>query len=415
MKYNEALKYIYSRELFGVKLGLKNITNLLENLGNPQNNFKSIHVAGTNGKGSTCAFISSVLQKQGYKVGVYTSPHLVDFRERIRINGKKIPKKDVAAILAKIKPFVKEHTFFEIVTALAFFYFSQEKVDFAVIEVGLGGRLDATNTIIPEVSVITNVDFDHLEHLGETIDDIAFEKAGIIKEGVDAVTSENCRGLKVIKKICKERGCRLYLARKETGKGLKMEMHGNFQKQNASLALKALEILRGKGHKISAEAVNSGMKSAKWPGRLEFIKKNLIFDCAHNPAGAKALANELKKFRKKGKNIYLVIGIMKDKDIKGICSQLAPLAKEIIITKAKVARAAMPEKIAKFIPNQKKVAVVGDVAEALEYARLKAGKDNLAVLSGSIFTVGEAFARIRPEPFNNKVDKRSVKEGKSNL
>ena len=392
MNYEEALKYIYSRELFGVKLGLRNITELMDSLGNPQTKFKSIHVAGTNGKGSVCSFLDSVLEKQGYKIGVYTSPHLVDFRERIKVNGKKIDKKSVASLLSKIKPFVKEHTFFEVVTAIAFLYFKQQSVDFALVEVGMGGRLDATNVINPELSVITNVALEHVGHLGDTIEKIAFEKSGIIKPGVGVVSSENGKGLKVIKNICKKRGCSLNIVKP---KKIKTSLHGDFQYQNVSLALKVIDIMKKKGYKISKEAVKGGLMTAKWPGRMEFVSENVVFDCAHNPAGAKALAKELKKMKK---DVYLVLGIMKDKDIKGLCNALEPVAKEIIITKPKITRAAMPGKIAKYI--RKRVLAIGNVADALEYAKIKAGKKGLVVLTGSIFTVGEAFSAVRPEPFN---------------
>jgi len=394
MDYNQALKYIYSRELFGIKLGLKNITELMNSLKNPQDKYKTIHVAGTNGKGSVCAFLSSILRKQGYKVGVFTSPHLVDFKERIKVNGKKISKPHLAKLLTKIKPLIKEHTFFEVVTALGFLYFAQQKVDFAIIEVGMGGRLDATNIITPKAALITNVSLEHMHHLGNTIEKIAFEKAGIIKPNIDVITSENGKGLKIIKKICKEKNSKLHIIKP---KKVKTSLEGNFQNQNASLALETVKIL-SKKYKISKKAISEGLSSAKWPGRMEFISKNIVFDCAHNPAGAKAVAVEIKKLKKKFKDVYLILGIMKDKDIKGICNALEPIAKEIIITKPKIPRAAMPGDIAKFI--KKKVVAVRNVEEALEYAKLKAGKKGLIVLTGSIFTIGDAFSAIRPEPFD---------------
>ncbi len=397
MQYDKALKYIYSRELFGIKLGLKNITELSNNLGNPQDKFKSIHVAGTNGKGSVCAIISSILQKQGYKVGVYTSPHLVDFRERIRVNGKNITKKQVSSLLSEIKPLIKKHTFFEVVTSLAFLYFKKEKVDFALIEVGMGGRLDATNIINPEVSVITNISLEHTQHLGDTIEKIAFEKAGIIKQHTTIITSDDCKGLKVIKKIAKQKKSKLY---KTKTKKIKSSLKGAFQYQNASLALKVIEVLNTKykntKYKINKKAITSGLKSAKWPGRFEHVAKNIIFDCAHNPKGAKTLRNEIKKLN--CKNVYIILGIMKDKDINHICRYLEPVAKEIIITKPRIERAAMPKNIAKFV--HKKTIIIKNVNDALEYAKIKAKKNDLILLTGSIFTVGEAFSFIRPEPFN---------------
>ena len=389
MQYNQVLKYIYSRELFGIKLGLKNITELMDSLNNPQDNYKSIHIAGTNGKGSTCAFLSSILQAQGYKVGVYTSPHLVDFRERIKINNKMISKTEVTKLLTKIKPLIKDHTFFEVVTAISFLYFKQKKVDFAIFEVGMGGRLDATNIINPEISVITNISLEHTDHLGSTINKIAFEKAGIIKKNIPLVVSKDCKGLKVIKKIAKKRKSKIYLVKT---KKIKTSLKGSFQNKNASIALEVIKILKKK-YKIRDKSIKSGLNSTKWPGRFEFISKNLIFDCAHNPEGAKILAKELKNY----KNVYIILGIMKDKDIKHIVKALEKVAKEIIVTRPHISRAAMPDSITRFI--HKKVTVINNINDALEYAKLKAGKKALVVLTGSIFTVGEAFDKLNKDPF----------------
>ncbi len=398
MNYNQAIRYIYSREKFGIKLGLKNITRLMNFLKNPQKHFKSIHVAGTNGKGSVCAFIYSILQKQGYKVGIYTSPHLIDFRERIMINGKKINKKKVTTLLTKIKPFIKEHTFFEVVTALAFLYFKQQKVDFAIVEVGMGGRLDATNIIKPEISIITNISLEHTKYLGKTTKKITYEKAGIIKQGIDVITLKNNKGLNIIKKTCKKRQSKLHIIKI---KKIKSSLDGDFQYQNVSLALKTINLLRKKGYKINQDAIKKGLRSTKWPGRMQFISKNILFDCAHNPTAAKTLSKEIRKLKKKlnYKNIYLILGIMKDKNVKLFCKNITPITKEIIITKPKISRSADPKVIAKYI--KKKVTIISNVCEALEYAKIKAGKNNLIVLTGSIFTVGEAFSCIRSKPFSS--------------
>ena len=388
MNYDSALKYINSREKFGIKLGLKNINSLMLCLDNPQDSFKCVHVAGTNGKGSVCSVIASVLMKAGYKVGVYTSPHLVDFRERIRINSSIISKKDVCRLLTLVKKHVKQHTYFEIVTALAFLYFKLKKVDIALIEVGMGGRLDATNVVNPMISVITNISLEHTDHLGGTVNKIAFEKAGIIKDKVPVVVSKDCKGISVIKKICKSKKCKLYKVRtKKVFSGLK----GEFQYQNVSIALKVVKLLK---YKISKNVVSSGLKSAKWPGRFDFISKNLIFDCAHNPAGAKALAKDVSKL---GKKVIFVVGIMKDKDIKHMVDSFEKVATEIIISKPKINRAAVPKNIAKFV--HKKVVLVDSVDNALEYAKLRAGKNGLVVLTGSIYTVGEAFSLLKKKVF----------------
>ncbi len=389
MRYEEALDYIYSREKFGMKLGLENIKELLEKLGNPEKKFKSVHIAGTKGKGSVCAFIASILSEQGFKVGMFTSPHLVDFRERIIVGGRMIGKKHLASLVERIKPLIRKHTYFEVVTAIAFLYFAEQKVDFAVVEVGLGGRLDATNAITPEVSVITNISLDHVEHLGDTIDKIAFEKAGIIKPGVPVVVSEKGPWLSVIKKAAQKKGSIVYPAKK---KRFKISLKGEFQQRNAAAAVEAVNVLRKKGIKISCGAVEKGLLSAEWPGRLEFAAENLIFDCCHNSRSAEVLASEIK--RMKIKDVVLVIGIMKDKDIKSICSYLEPLAKEVVITRPEMERAAMPEDIARFI-KKKKATIIMNVKDAVEYARLKAGKKGFALVTGSIFTVGSAFPAVR--------------------
>lgn len=369
-----------------MKLGLKNIKELMISLKNPQDNFKSIHIAGTNGKGSVCSLISSILEKQGYNVGVYTSPHLVDFRERIKINGKQISKKDLIKTFKKIKPFIRDQTFFEVVTAIAFTYFQEKKVDFAIIEVGLGGRLDATNIIIPIVSVITNISLEHTEHLGDTIEKIAFEKSGIIKENIPLVTSNDCKGISVIKKICKSKKSKIYFS---TTKKIKTSLKGEFQNENASIGLKVIDVL-SKNYKIKKKKIESGLMSAKWPGRFDFVSKNLIFDCAHNPKAALVLSKEIKNLNYD--KIYLVLGIMKDKDIEGMCKSLESVADEIIICKPKIKRSAEPSDIKKFL--NKKLIVIKNVGKALSYAKKKAGKNDLVLLTGSIFTVGEGFSNI---------------------
>jgi dihydrofolate synthase / folylpolyglutamate synthase len=387
MSYEKALEYIYSREKFGIKLGLKNIKDLVKSLGNPQDSFKSIHVAGTNGKGSTTAFISSILISQGYKVGVYTSPHLIDFRERIRINSELINKKDVINLISKIKQKVNKHTYFEIVTALALLYFKEKKIDFAIIEVGLGGRLDATNVINPLVSVITNISLEHTNHLGNTINEISYEKAGIIKPNVPIVVLNKCKGLDVIKKIALKKKAKLCLAKT---KKIKTSLKGTFQYQNASVALKVIEILKAKKNQINKKAIKEGFKCTKWPGRFEFVTKNLIFDCAHNTDAIKTLVQEIKKLGYK--KIYVVLGIMKDKDIKNMVFEISKIATEVIVTKPQIDRAASYKDISKFVKS--KCVIVENIKDSIEYARFIAGLSGLVVVTGSIFTVGEAYSSI---------------------
>jgi dihydrofolate synthase/folylpolyglutamate synthase len=388
MDYKEALDFIYSRQRFGIKLGLQNITELMQKLDNPQDSFKSIHVAGTNGKGSTSAFIASILQEAGYKVGIYTSPHLVDFRERIQINNKLISKPDLIATLQGIKPLVKDETYFELSTAIAFKYFAEKEVDFAVVEVGMGGRLDATNILKPELSIITSISFDHVKHLGDKLDKIAYEKAGIIKEGKPVLVPENIESFGAIEKIARERNSKFVITKAFEGK---LPLTGAFQHQNAGLAVEAVKYLNPK---TSGETIQKGLMSTKWPGRMQYVKPGILFDCAHNPEGAKLLAKELKKT---SKDILLIISMTRGKDIKGFCSHLEPLAKEVVVTRAAIDRAEKPEKLAEALT--KPCTVFQSVSNALDYA-LKTKKDiDLIVLAGSIFAVGDGFEALGISPF----------------
>ena len=398
MEYDKSLEYLYSRGLFAVKLGLKNISSLLKRLNNPQECYKSIHVAGTNGKGSVCVFLSNALASKGYKVGLYTSPHLVDFRERIQINGKYISKQDISRLVSEIKPFVNKHTFFEIVTAIAFKYFQEQKVDYAIIEVGLGGRLDATNVIRPIASVITNISLEHTDYLGETISMIATEKAGIIKPSVPVITGTNGIALKTIKKTAEKMNSSVFLPEESP----EISMTAAFQKKNAAIALKTLRIL-GLDTNIKESFIHT-----KWPGRFEFINDTLLFDCAHNPHGTKTLAKELGK-----QKIVLVIGIMKDKNIKNMLSPLKKLVAKVIITRPKFKRAAKPGDIAKYFDDS---IIINDVSQAVRYA-IEISNNRLVVVTGSIFTVGEAYSALKlfSEPLNTKIHKRSISKCKYNL
>lgn len=388
MSYQETLKYIYSREQFGIKLGLSNIKGILEDLGHPEDYLDFIHVAGTNGKGSVCAMISSVLQKQGYKVGLYTSPHLVDFTERIQINNEKISEKDLTKLVKKVSPYITNHTFFEAVTALAFQYFKEKKVDFVVAEVGMGGRLDATNTIKPLVSVITNISLEHREYLGDTIEKIAFEKAGIIKKGVPCITAATGAALSTIKEICTKRKSKLSVVR--LNKNIKTNLNGFFQLINASTCLKVIDTLRDLGFDISKSSITKGLMKVVWPARMHFIHKNVLLDCAHNPAAVDVLAKEIKKL--KYKNLILITGILKDKNIKEMIAKLAPLADHIIITKPDINRAANPKYITKFI--KKDCSILPNVKEAVDLGRSMIKKEDLLLITGSIYTVGEAMEHL---------------------
>ncbi len=387
MGYKDAIDFLYALESKEYNLDLGNITRLLAKLGNPHEGLKYIHVAGTNGKGSVCAMLYSILQEAGYKAGMYTSPHLVRFSERIQINNKEITNEEIAELFGKIKLFYTEETFFEVVTAMAFLYFKEKKADFVVLEAGMGGRLDATNVIVPLVSVITNISLEHQKYLGKTVEKIAFEKAGIIKEGIPAVTGAEGSALGVIKKIAKKNNSKL----STIGRPLKrysLSLKGAFQQFNANIAVKTIEVLN-ECYKLGIDSIKSGLLKANWPGRLEFLDKNVLADCAHNPAGAKVLKNELLRIKNNYKRIILVVGILSDKDIKPMLDELVPLADKIIITKPKTNRAEKPENIAKFI--NKECEIVEDVKEAVKKAKAAAKEKDLIVVSGSIYVVGEAY------------------------
>jgi|TARA_Y100000310_G_scaffold186388_1_gene186536 dihydrofolate synthase/folylpolyglutamate synthase len=381
MNYKKILKELYSMDSQKFKLGLKRIKVLLKKLGNPEKKLKCIHVAGTNGKGSVCAMLSSILQDAHYKVGMYTSPHLKKFNERIRINKKLIADKDIVRLYSKVKPNVTDQSFFEITTAMAFLYFKEKNVDFAILEVGLGGRLDATNVVKPLISIITNIDYEHTKNLGNTLEKIAYEKAGIIKKNVPVVTAAEGIALAAIKKVSNKNNSELVIVNKD--KNLKLNnLRGQFQIQNAAIAAKAIEKLNN--HKINKKNIINGLKNAKWPGRFQFINKNTLIECAHNPNGFKILIKELKNL--KYKKLILVLGFSDDKDIQKISGMIKPIASRIIITKSKNERAAEPELIKKYF---KKPIILKSPKKALNYAKKIAKKEDLILVTGSIFLVGE--------------------------
>ena len=351
MDYKESLKYIEETHKFGIRLGLDNMSKLLELLGNPQDKLNIIHVAGTNGKGSTCSFITSILKEAGYKVGLYTSPYLETFTERIRINGENIPEKDVARIVTLIKEKIEQMvsegysypTEFEIVTTMAFYYYYEQGVDFVALEVGLGGRYDATNIIKKsDLSVITSISLDHVGILGDTVAKIAYEKAGIIKEnGVVVVYDQSDEAKNVIKDICKEKNAK-YIEVKfddinikksninsqvfdctiigQRYKDLEIKLIGDHQVNNSVLALSAIEILNQLKHlNINKDDIRRGLINTRWPGRIEKIlnRPTFIIDGAHNEDGARSLAKAIEK-NFKGKKATLLIGTLEDKDIDAV-------------------------------------------------------------------------------------------------
>ncbi|KPJ67193.1 hypothetical protein AMJ44_07340 [candidate division WOR-1 bacterium DG_54_3] len=393
MRYTQ---YLTSLEKFGINLGLERISYLLEKLGNPHLKFKSIHIAGTNGKGSTAAMAASILKEAGYKVGLYTSPHLFDYTERIKINGKDISKHDFMEGLRRVKKAAEEMrrqkrarkenpTVFEALTAVAFWYFAKKKIDYAVVEVGLGGRLDATNVISPLVSIITNIDYEHTEVLGKNLSKIAREKAGIIKPGVPVVTAEDKRKpLKVIRDRCEKRNCFLI----GVGPGPTSPatiLVGKHQKINAACAISAIRLA---GIWISKAAIRRGLQKVNWPGRIQVISKDprLIVDGAHNPAGAKALRVTIQEIFP-GK-YTLLFGCQKTKEFKKIWHELKPIASKIIITKSSHKLAAEPRKISKYLKKEKiGNCLTGSVKEGFSLW----DKKKPLLVTGSLFAVADVL------------------------
>jgi dihydrofolate synthase/folylpolyglutamate synthase len=422
--YQKSLDYLYGLEKFGMIFGLNQVEKILSATGNPHQEIQAVHIGGTNGKGSTAAMISSILQKEGYRIGLYTSPHLIRFTERIKVNGKEIEEEEVAALTEWMKQEIERagipprFTFFDFTTAMAFHYFKRKLVDLAVLEVGLGGRLDSTNVVDPLISVITNVAKDHEEHLGKSILKIAGEKAGIIKKGRPLITAATTpQVLHLFSRICREKespfyrvGKEIRYARAEDGDfdyeglnrklwGVHLNLKGFHQIINAATAFATIEVLEDLGYRVSTDAMIDGVREVEWPGRLEMVASSpgVILDGAHNPAGALVLKESLEKefqFR----HLVLLIGIMRDKDIRSILQLLAPLADHIILTRPHTERATPPLLLKKILGRSgKKAEVVEDLNEAIGRGLSLVGKEDLLCITGSLYTVGEAKAYFLPK------------------
>ena len=418
--YKESVSWLFGLQKYGIKFGLSKTTNLLKAFGNPHHNQRYIHIAGTNGKGSVGAMLESILLKAGLKVGFYTSPHLVSFTERFRINRELITKDQAASIIREIKGVINNReppTFFELTTAMTLLYFFRKDVDVSIIEVGMGGRLDATNVINPLVSIITNIGLDHQHFLGDTIIDIAKEKGGIIKKEIDLVTAvDQPPVVKLFESLCKKKGAPFWRVGKHARyrrlpsgllgyyglhkrfRNLTLGLKGGFQYKNAAVALLALEILKKKGISVSDEALQRGLADPLWPGRLEEVSSHptIILDGAHNPSAMRSLAYSIGRdfdFER----LILVVGIMEDKDILNILKKIVPLASRVIYTRPTYYRAANPQYLMDVAKEFRKDGEVQfPLSTAIERARDLAGKKDLILITGSLFTVGEAKSYFDP-------------------
>lgn len=437
MTYEQTLEYLFTRLPMFSKTGadaykadLTNILLLCEKLGNPHQKFRTIHIAGTNGKGSTSHMLAAVLQQSGYKTGLYTSPHLQDFRERIRINGEMIDKEEVRIFTHSLLPLIEaiKPSFFEITVAMAFDYFAREQVDIAVIEVGLGGRLDSTNIILPEISVITNIGFDHMDILGDTIEKISAEKAGIIKPGIPVIIGESLPETKPVflKKAAEQQAPVFFAAERfhvrswsnadnkahitlmdnenpSSPLAYTLDLSGIYQQKNICTVLAAIDRLKQRGWKISDEAIRSGLQQTRTltglSGRWEKIwgQPTLYMDVAHNADGIRQLVEQLKTMTYQ--RLRIIIGLVKDKDISLMLS-LLPVQAEYYFTKAQIPRALDPallqQQAAEFTLQGE---VYHSVNHALKAAFSHADSRDLIVICGSIFVAAEVdlqLAGIRP-------------------
>ena len=422
--YQQSLDYLYGLEKFGMIFGLDQIKRILAAIGQPHSEVQAIHIGGTNGKGSTAAMVASILQKEGYRVGLYTSPHLVRFTERIKVNGKEIEEEDVVSLTRWMREKIETagipspFTFFDFTTAMALLYFNQRMVDLAVLEVGLGGRLDSTNVVDPVLSIITNIAKDHEEHLGKSLLKIAGEKAGIIKKGrplITAVTQPHV--LRLFSKICREKRSPYFRIGKEFRYGspqdgnfnyeglrrklwgIHLNLMGFHQIINATTALGAIEVLDDLGYPVSTDAMVEGLREVNWPGRLEMVSSSpkVILDGAHNPAGALVLKASLEK-EFQYRRLILLFGMMKDKDIQSILRLLSPLADNIILTRPHTDRAASPTLLKEVLgQNGEKAEVIEDLKEAIDRGLSIASEEDLLCITGSLYTVGEAKAYFSPK------------------
>lgn len=427
LRYGEAIDYLYGLQRMGIKFGLENITRILDAIRNPHERLTVIHVAGSNGKGSTAAHLESVLMKAGYRVGLYTSPHLLSFNERIRIDRQEISEEEVVEFTNRVLDILPELrdaaaqdsplpiTFFEFTTAMAFDYFFRKDTDLAILEVGMGGRLDATNVCRPLVCVITSVSLEHQEYLGRTLVEIAGEKAGIVKRGVPVVLGVcHPKAREVVEEICLERGAPLFYAGREfkvhgtpecfsyhgiarSFQGLSTSLKGRHQIRNASLCLAALEILEKSGYPTGKEAVEKGLKDVLWSGRQEWYPgpPQILLDGAHNPEALRTLCSSLKRDYR-FERLRVLMGVMREKDYRRMLKMLAPTAHEFVFGRPHMDRSLDPWVLqAEALRLGCRATVTEEIAQGFLDLMERAEDEDLICVTGSLFTVGEVLGWIK--------------------
>ena len=396
MKYAEALAWLYSLQRFGIKLGLENIQRLIAELHVDLGKARVIHVAGTNGKGSVCAMIDSICRAQKYRTGLFVSPHLVTFRERIRINGEVISENEVASGLTNIRQLVADWephpTFFEITTALALKHFAEAKIDIVILETGLGGRLDATNAVRSHVAVITPIALDHEEWLGDSLEKIAGEKAGIIKAKTPVVSAPQLPDAeKVIRARAAECEAPLQFVTEAYDKS-PIALRGEHQKLNAAIAIAAI---RAAKIDIDESAIARGLATVEWPARFQCWDKRTVIDGAHNPAAAKILAETWREIFG-DERATLILAILSDKDLRKICEALAPMADFVLLPKIRSERAVDPIELQKiFVDLDCKSEMFSSFADAFDKARKRSSP---ILITGSLHFAGEALAHLQGKP-----------------
>jgi dihydrofolate synthase/folylpolyglutamate synthase len=405
--YAEAIQFLYDLRLFGTKLGLDNTFQLAALAGNPQDQLRFIHVAGTNGKGSTCAMLESIYRAAGLRTGLYTSPHLVAFGERIQVDRQLISESAVTRLVQEMKvlleQFPDDHlpTFFEVVTVMALRYFVEQRCDLVIWETGLGGRLDSTNIVTPLASVITNIQLDHQQWLGDTLPQIAAEKAGIIKPRVPVITTEEKPdALRVLVETASRNHAPLAVVSDPEAEpallnSMILPLPGRHQRRNAALAVRTVQVLSPL-LPVSDDSVRAGLRQTHWPGRLQIIRRDegrtVILDGAHNPAGVETLHSALEEYFP-GRRPTLILGVLADKDWAGMCRILAPLAGRILLAPVGSDRTADPQSLRELcrqLNPSGEVVVCAGLSQALE----RAAEDPLVVVTGSLYFVGEALEAL---------------------